>query len=150
MSKQIAFPKSLFLARVLVKVVMVMLGIALFCIPICTEWYDAVSGQPPIKMQLNICLYASVGIGFAAVWMLQSLLSHITKQEIFVRENVTALRVISWCCYAIAIIFLYLAFLRSLAFIVSFAAGFFGLIMQVLKNVFSTGVDLQDENNFTI
>ena len=150
MSKKIAFPKSLFLANILVKVVLVMLVISLFCIPICTDWYDAVSGQPPIETELNICFYTVIAFAFAAVWKLNALLAHISKQETFVEENVKALRIISWCCYAIAGVFLILAYLRPLAFIVAFAAAFFGLIMQVLKNVFAMAVELKDENDFTI
>lgn len=143
-------PKSLFLSRILVKVVMLLCVAALFCIPICTEWYDAVSAQEPIAPLLNVCGYLCIGIGFLAVWQLDALLRRIHAQEIFVEKNVSALRIISWCCFGIAVVLLVLSFWRMLAFIVAFAAAFFGLIMRVLKNVFALAVELRQENDFTI
>lgn len=150
MSKQWKPTHSLFLSRILVLVVFCFLIAAIGIIPICTEWYDAVSGQEPIAWILNICLYLSDAIGFTAIFQLHRLLNHIRKQQIFVEENVTCLRVISWCCFAIAAVFLVLGFWRSLAWMITFAAGFFGLIMRVLKNVFALAVEMRQENDYTI
>ena len=46
--------KSLLLSRCLT-IATLALGIAsLFCIPVITEWYDAISGEEPIHLLLNI------------------------------------------------------------------------------------------------
>lgn len=150
MSKQWKSSHSLYLSRILVIVVFCLLIAMLGWIPLMTEWYDTVSGHPPIRPLLNTILYLSDVIGFAAVFHLHRLLTNIRKQEIFVDSNVTCLRVISWCCFGIAVLFLVLGFWRSLAWIVTFAAAFFGLIMRVLKNVFALAVELRQENDYTI
>lgn len=150
MSKQWKPSHSLYLSRLLVMVVFCLLIGMLGWIPFLTEWYDAVSGHPPIRLLLNIVLYLSDAIGFAAVFHLHRLLNNIRKQEIFVDSNVTCLRVISWCCFGIAVLFLVLGFWRSLAWLITFAAGFFGLIMRVLKNVFALAVEMRQENDYTI
>ncbi len=143
-------PKSLFLTRILIYVIFCMLIAGIVIIPICTEWYDAVSGQPPIAMVLNICGYLCDAIGFVAIIQLHRLLGNIRKQEIFTEKNVTCLRIIAWCCFGIAIVCGVLGFWRSLAWLITFAAGFFGLLMRVLKNVFSLAVELRQENDYTI
>ncbi len=150
MSKQWKPSHSLFLSRTLIIVVFIGLIALPFCIPIITEWYDAVSAQAPIATLLNIVLYCSDAVGFVAIWYLNRLLNNIRKQEIFVEANVTCLRAIAWCCFGIAAIFVVLGFWRSLAWLITFAAGFFGLILRVLKNVFELAVEMRKENDYTI
>ena len=141
---------SLRLTRYLTIGVIFLCVAAAFCIPICTEWYDAVSGQEPIHNLLNVILYISDALGLISMWELNGMLKRISKQEIFTAENVKVLRVISWCCFGIAALSFFLAFFRMLAFFVGFAAGFFGMIMRVLKNVFELAVEMRQENDFTI
>ncbi len=150
MSKQWKPSQSFFLSRVLTLVVLITLIALLFCIPIMTEWYDAVSGQVPIATLLNIVLYLSDAVGLVAILSLNRLLANIGRQEIFVNQNVTCLRVISWCCFGVAAIFLVLGFSRSLGWMITLAAGFFGLILRVLKNVFELAVEMRKENDYTI
>ena len=100
--------KSLLLSRTLTVVVLVLAAAMLFCIPIITEWYDAVSGQEPIRLVLNIALYLSDLIGIAAVFMLYKMLRNIAREQVFVEANVHCFRIISWCCFAIAVIWLVL------------------------------------------
>lgn len=142
--------KSLFLSRVLTLALLVLAAAALFCIPIITEWYDAVSGQDPIRTVLNICLYLSDIIGIFAVWQMKKLLDNVAKQAIFVAENVTCIRLISWCCLAVALIWLVLTYWRLLAFFVAFIAAFAGLVLRVMKNLFAMAVELREENDYTI
>ena len=78
------------------------------------------------------------------------LLHNLNRDRIFVTQNVTCLRIISWCCFGISLVFLGLAWFRSLGLLVAFAAAFFGLILRVLKNVFARAVTLQEEADYTI
>ena len=142
--------KSLFLSRVLTAAVLVLAVTALFCIPVITEWYDAVSGQEPIRTVLTVCLYLSDFLGIAAVWQLHRLLENIAKQKLFVQENVACFRLISWCCFAVSLIWLVLTYWRLLAFFVAFIAAFAGLILRVLKNLLEAAVALREENDYTI
>ena len=77
-------------------------------------------------------------------------MKNIKNDIVFKPENCQHLRYISWCCILVAIPFGIFGFWRSLGFLVAFAAGFFGLILRVLKNVFVRAVELQEENDYTI
>jgi hypothetical protein len=79
-----------------------------------------------------------------------SLLDKIRKGEVFVAQNTANLRALSWCCFAVSVIFFAFGFVRSVSFLGSFAAMFMGLILRVVKNVFAKAVELREENDGTI
>ena len=78
------------------------------------------------------------------------LLRNIRKGQPFVTQNVTMLRIISYCCFAEVLVFVYLAVLKPFAIIVLVACGFMGLILRVVKNVFEQAIEIREENDFTI
>ncbi len=81
---------------------------------------------------------------------LYRLLANISREDIFVTSNVHYLRWISWACYLAALISL-LSFCYYLPFIIlAGGAGFMGLILRVVKNVFAEAVYIKEENDFTI
>lgn len=141
---------SLRLTRLLTFIVLLLAIAGLFCIPIITEWYDAVSEQEPIHNLLNVVLYVSDMLGILAVWELMKMLGNIAKEQLFVDGNVTCLRVISWCCFGVAAVWVPVIYFRMLAFFVSFVAAFVGLILRVMKHLFAAAVDLREENDYTI
>lgn len=142
--------KSVALSRILTAVMLALGAAAVICIPICTEWYDAVSGMAPISPVLNTALYLSDALFLTAMWALHVMLGNLAKQALFVTKNVTCMRVISWCCFAVSVIWLALSFWRLLAFFVAFVAAFAGLILRVMKNLFAKAVELREENDYTI
>ncbi len=78
------------------------------------------------------------------------LLRRIEKGKVFIQKNVDSLRYISWYCFAGAVISLASSFYYISWIMVSVAAAFMGLIVRVVKNVFSRAVSLQDDADFTI
>lgn len=142
--------QSLNLTKILTVACLVLAGAALFCIPVITEWYDAVSGQPPIRMLLTVCLYISDMLAMLALWELFQMLRNIAAERVFVPENARCFRIISWCCFAVGAVWLVLTFWRLLAFFVAFIAVFAGLILRVIKNLIDRATVLREENDFTI
>lgn len=142
--------RSLTLSRILTAATLVVAAAALFCIPVAAQWYDAVSGQETIFVQLTTCLYLTDIPVLLALWELLKMLSNIAAQKIFVSGNERCLRVISWCCFAVAGVWFVLGFWRKLAFFVAFIAVFAGLIVRVVKNLVAMAVTLREENDYTI
>jgi len=98
-----------------------------------------------------ICAYASFALAFIALLSLDLLLRNIRKGLVFVRANTKCLRIISWCCFIIAIIMLCCwPFISFVLIFVAAAAAFFGLLMRVVKNVVEAACEIKDENDFTI
>jgi hypothetical protein len=95
--------------------------------------------------------YACCIPAIAALLLLDRLLSNIMKGKVFTDENVKALRIISWCCFAEALILAAAAFyFAPILFAVAVVTAFFGLILRVVKNVIDAAVALKAESDFTI
>ena len=102
-------------------------------------------------LALYICAYACFVPAMIALIALDSILRNIKRELVFSRVNVKCLRIISWCCFAIAIIMLCgWPFISYVFIFVSAAAAFFGLLMRVIKNVIDAAIEIKDENDFTI
>ncbi len=84
------------------------------------------------------------------LWRLRALLTAIDCGKVFVPENVASLRIISWCCFAAAVVCLGCGWIYLPFFFVAVAASFMGLILRVVKNVFMQAMELKQENDYTI
>ena len=94
--------------------------------------------------------YPSAVLGIFAVISLIKMLFRIKNGNPFCKENVKSLKFISWCCFIVALITFLGSFFYLPLIIVTVAAGFFGLILRVVKNVIQSAVELREENDLTI
>lgn len=97
-----------------------------------------------------ITIYSGV---LPAAWLLHQLyrlLRNLELGQVFIQANVEALRRISWCSFAGALICLVSALYYIPWIFVAVAAAFMGLIVRVVKNVFAQAVELQNESELTI
>ncbi len=94
--------------------------------------------------------YISAVFGIVAVISLIKMLFRIKNGNPFCKENVKSLKIISWCCFIVALVTLTGSFFYIPLIIVTVAAGFFGLILRVVKNVIQSAVELREENDLTI
>lgn len=96
------------------------------------------------------CFYPCAVFAYTTLYCLLKLLFNIKNSEVFVKANVKYLRIISWCCFAVAII----TFLSSIFYVpylfISVAAAFVGLMLRVVKNVMQNAVAIREENELTI
>ena len=104
---------------------------------------------------LTVNLYTVTLIAFGVpaytvMWFLYRLLDNISKERVFVEENVRCLRIISWCCFVASVVFLASSFYSVSWMVLCVAAAFGGLILRVVKNVFAAAVALKDEHDLTI
>jgi hypothetical protein len=106
--------------------------------------------QDAVVAKLMPVYYAVCVPGLVALFNANALLVAIRSGNVFVMANVRYLRAISWCCFAAAAVFA-VGSRGSLALVLIAAmAAFAGLIMRVIKNVLESGVEIKDENDYTI
>lgn len=145
--------KSVILTSILVRIVYGLVAICCVIAPALVRYYDdlvVASGQESVYVPLLITLYCAVPAAVVALICLDVLLRNIRRNEPFVTKNVSMLRIISYCCFAEALVFVYISVLKPFALVVIIACGFMGLILRVVKNVFEQAVSLREENDFTI
>jgi hypothetical protein len=69
---------------------------------------------------------------------------------VFIARNVKYLRIASWACAAISLIYLLSAAYYLPLLIVAIAAGFLALIIRIIKNVFEQANAMKYELDLTV
>jgi hypothetical protein len=101
-------------------------------------WYSLVNG------------YIVLALAAVADILLIKLLGNIKKGEVFVNQNVTILRFISWTIMLAALPFVALGLYFRVAYAVGGVALFVGICLRVVKNAFAEAVAIKDENDYTV
>lgn len=150
--------KSVLLTQILTILLLIFLVTTLFFIPVIGSWYAAVPHATALRptngadaeIALNITLYAAEIPALTAAISVWLLLLNITNEKVFVHSNVKLLRILSYCCFSVTLIFIYFSIYTPVSLAIALAAAFMGLILRVLKNVFSQAVELREENDLTV
>lgn len=98
----------------------------------------------------NTCFYPCAVFAYITLYSLIRLLLNIGNDVVFVMQNVSYLRRISWCCFAVASITFVAGFWYVPFLFVAVPAAFVGLMLRVVKNVMHSAVDIKAENELTI
>ena len=153
--------KSVKLTHFIVRVCYVVLAVIVIVLPflIATE---------PVIYQISLWqlggkyvlypFYAIVPAGYVALICIDKLLTNIRKEVVFDGRNVKLLRIISWSCFYAAIVCLLAFVIICIAkgwpsvflIILAAGAGFMGLVVRVVKNVFESAIKIKEENELTI
>lgn len=133
------------------RLMMGLLACCLLCGPALCRWDVAMGDKSPSLYPILLgALYPCVLLGLALLFWLDRLLRNIHRGEVFTSENTACMRRISWCCFAVALLCLGFTVPYQPFIFVAVAAGFVGLILRVMKNVFAQAVAIKEENDFTI
>ena len=156
--------KSVLVTQIMVRVCYVTLLAAVIAFPIIVFKGSDVSGGfveleiiKGLGGKILVPFYLVVPAGYAVLISLDKLLSNVKKSKVFDSQNVTLLRIISYCCFYAALVGLVSYFviakiympMESL-FILALGEGFVGLIVRVVKNVFEKAIEIKEENDLVI
>ncbi len=141
--------KSILLSRIAVILFMAALVAAAVAAPWLSDRLFSFASELGATYFLLTVYAGAVPAAFLLI-SLFCLLRRIEKGTVFIQKNVDSLRHISWCCFAGAVVSLASSLYYVPWIMVSVAAAFVGLIVRVVKNVFSKAVSLQDDVDFTI
>ena len=144
--------KSLWLSKICIKFFTItMIVVAVFAPKIFSTLIDLrvayLGGTLPYFLTSTYTLCVPATIALAGLWRL---LDNISNGDVFIQHNVQIMRMLSWACIFAGGICLissayYLPFL-----IIAAAAGFAGLLLRVVKNVFARAVEIKQDNDYTI
>ena len=115
---------------------------------VCENW-GVSHGQAGVYVLLA-CLYLCSVPAYRLLYDLNCLLRNIQAAQVFLPVNVKLLRQISWCCFAACAICLCGMLVWPSLFVIATAAGFVGLIVRVIKNVFEQAIRMKDELDYTV
>ena len=140
---------SLLLSSIIVKILAVIFAAACFYAPFGLKSYTFVNPECNPSVFITV-FYICALLAFTALFFLNKLIGNIRMSKIFVSENTTILRILSWCCYLVGIVLTIYSIWEYHYLVIAAAAAFFGLIIRVLKNVFRKAVEIREENDGTI
>lgn len=89
-------------------------------------------------------------VGFYIMSNLSKLVNNIDEEEIFTLENIQLLRYISWACFVISLVGLLSTFYYYAWFVIFVVGIFMGMLLRVIKNVFSRALEIKEENDLTV
>lgn len=139
------------LTLILIVIFAAVLAVLCFTAPFLFHWYFVGFRHMENTAHTVIAtFYTCVPFAAIAIYLLIRLLLRIRRSDVFVAENVSALRGLSWCCAAVCMITAVAGFFYFPFFAVCAAAGFIALILRVVKNAFADAVDIKNENELTI
>ena len=99
---------------------------------------------------LIICLYVCNVPGFVLLWCMDQLLRNLRQGKVFEDDNVRLLKNISSCCFVVSVISLSLCSRIYSLGIVALMTAFMGLIVRIVKNVFSSAIAMRSELDLTV
>ena len=150
---------SLILTRILILLIaLVAMYIIINSVSIATEFIEFIDSRniTSISTQNQIILACVIGyVGFVVLlrllYIINQLLVNISKENVFITENVNLLRHASLCCLAGSVLAFVLAAIWSkLFYSIVFAAIFFALIIRIIQNIFQQAIRMKDELDLTI
>jgi hypothetical protein len=145
--------KSVVLSSICTRVVIAIALVLAVVLPFVAQggFFDNRSLIPTQLVALVLPVYYAFCVpALVALFSLDRLLAAIKRGAVFTPANVRLLRVISWACFAAAVI-LAVSTVVSIVFgFIALLAVFFGMILRVVKNLFAAAVELKTENDFTI
>ncbi len=128
--------KSVTLSLILVYIAMAVLAVITVAMPWLVTWYVESKGrEASLPTTIMVTCYPCVPFAAAALLSLRRLLVNIGKSDVIIKQNVTMLHRISWCCFFCAVITLAAGRFYLPFYIVGAAAAFFTLIIRVFKNL---------------
>lgn len=120
-------------------------------LPFLAGRYIEITGKSQaLKTVLVTVCYFCLPFVLILLLALRYLLKNILRSKVFIYENVKLLRILSWCCVAVALITVISGYFYLPFYIIGTAAGFFALILRVIKNIFCTAIEIKSENELTI
>lgn len=106
---------------------------------------------PAVGAALLVIGYLCAALAFWMLFSLHRFVYRLKQGQVFVAQNVTALRRVSWCCALAAVLCLLTGLVIYLPYaFIGVAAGLMALIVRVIKNAFAQAVRMKNELDYTI
>lgn len=102
------------------------------------------------RMLVLVVAYLIFVVAMIADGILFLLLLRVKNELVFTEKSIALIRGVSWCAFAVGLLFLILGYYFQLALVVAAAAVFLGLCLRVVKNVIETATEIKYENDLTV
>lgn len=149
---------SAYISLILCGLFSVLLAVWLFTFPRFFDWFYVVyhhlnPAAPGIAHAVKTVVptfYVCAPFAAAALYLLIRLLLNVIGDKTFIRINVTYLRLVSWCCYAVTLVTAVAGFSYIPLLIIAAGMCVVGTLLRVVKNLMQSAVEIKEENELTV
>jgi len=138
---------------VMLSLVMTCLGAAFLLLLMFTApaILRTIDDDPTFLRVMTVIFYGCCPAGWLAIASLLKLLLNIRRGLVFTRENVSMLRILSWCFIFVTLVSLGAFVTMYLPMLYVFlGSGFMAVILRVVKNVMEEAAIMREEQELTI
>lgn len=147
MTSQLSANITLWCSRVLAAVICLL--VVFF--PGLLRWYQTLRSLGPYgAAAILIGFYCCVPAVLYALRCIDRLVVNILAGEVFVRDNVSRIRRIRWCCAWVSLVCLPASFFYPPLCFLAVIMAFLALVVSVVKNVMAAAVEIREENDLTV
>lgn len=115
------------------------------------EWYEGFRILGDGRRGLvTVCYYLAAAVILLALFQMDRLLSAILCGKVFIRSNVRRIRIVQWCCAAVAAICLVATFGYMPLIFATCIMAFLALTVCVVTKVMDAAVSIREENDLTV
>ncbi len=129
-------------------------GLALsVALPWILDYYDRIFWHDNLGadyIRILLVLYPSAAMALSVVWQLRKILVNVTGGSPFSRENARRVKIVSVCCFVVAILFLLGIVPSLLAPMLGLAFLFLSALALVLSELVRQAAIYKEENDLTI
>ena len=127
------------------------LTVLLFALHPILDWYCTVRTLTVHERgAITVAFYICAVIVFFALWQMEKLLKNLLAKQVFLRENVSRVRRVRWCCAGVSLVCLPAALIYYPLLFMVIVMGFLCLVITVVCRVLDEAVSLREENDLTI
>ncbi len=102
------------------------------------------------RILVHVAAYLILAVFMFADVLMFRLLQRVKNGLVFTEKSVALIRGVSWCCFAVCLLFGFLGIYFQLSFIVTFLGIFLGVCLRVIKNVIAQATEIKNENDLTV
>lgn len=127
------------------------LAALLFFVPKLIDWYIGLRAMPTIQgWAIIVCFYLCAPAVAVALGVMHRLLLRIMQGQVFIRDNVKLIRMVSGCCAIVSAITLAGCFIYAPLVFVVVLMAFLCMMVRVIASVLDAAAALREENDLTI
>lgn len=143
--------RSLNLTIAVLIVLSVFFAVMLFAAPsVFTAYCEADQTSDEARKALIGVFYGCTPSAILTVFYLFKFLINLKKGEVFTKQTVRYIKILSYTCLSAVPLSLPLCYYFLAGFPIPAAAGFMWLFLRVLKNAFEQGSEIKNENDLTV
>ena len=137
------------ITRIITVLFCILLAVLMIFGPRLLSFYFAYLSIDLAKKVL-LAFYLCCPAAWAALICILRLMTNIIHGQIFTKQTVFSMRLLSWCCAYVAVICLIFGFYWAPLLAFALGAAFLTLILRVLKSVMALATEMKAENELTI